>query len=131
MPYAPRKTDSHHSRSARPQQAGSSPSPPAAAESPRLSPMDVLGRFPAARAAIDDLLQDLSHLETPAERLAWVLGQENLSELSKLVGKDRSTLANYRLQRRQPDLGTLAAICRATGTSADWLLGLKEEPWAR
>lgn len=78
---------------------------------------------------IDDLLEELSQLESPSERLAWVLRQENLGELAELINKDRSSLANYRLGRRQPDLETLAAICRATGVSADWVLGLKDEPW--
>lgn len=78
---------------------------------------------------IDDLLEELSQLESPSERLAWVLRQQNLVELARLVNKDRSSLANYRMMRRQPDLQTLAAICRATGVSSDWILGLREEPW--
>lgn len=96
---------------------------------PQRSPRELLRGVPGAKAVIDELLAEVSLLQTPDERLAWALRQENLAELSQLVGKDRSTLANYRLRRRQPDLETLAAICRATGISADWILGLQEDPW--
>lgn len=80
--------------------------------------------------ALSDARSDeLADLRAPSGRLAWVLRNENLTQLARLVHKDRTTLANYRTERRQPDLQTLAAICRATGISADWVLGLREEPW--
>jgi hypothetical protein len=83
-------------------------------------------RRPIAAADLDE---ELDQLATPSERLTWILRRENLTELAGLIGKDRTTLANYRLGRREPDLVTLAAICRVTGASADWILGLADEPW--
>lgn len=66
-------------------------------------------------------------LPLPRLRLTQALAGENLAELARRIHKDRTTLSNYRLGRREPDMQTLACICRELGVSADWVLGISDE----
>lgn len=65
---------------------------------------------------------------TFAERLRALLREYDPHDLAAAVGLSRACLYHYAAGRRQPNLAKLAAICRATGLSADYLLGLPERP---
>jgi transcriptional regulator with XRE-family HTH domain len=61
-------------------------------------------------------------------RLDRLLKRQHISstDLAKTLGVAQATVSRYRSGERAPDPNTLAAICRAVGVSADYLLGLTE-----
>lgn len=68
-----------------------------------------------------------------AERLRKALGtmkQAELIELMKQNGFDmqQQRLSHYMIGRNYPDPPVLKELVKALGTSADWLLGLTEQP---
>lgn len=68
---------------------------------------------------------------TFADRLAWVLAQRDLTttDLHYETRIDRPNLARILAGEQEPRLGTLTKIAKATGASADYLIGLSSEPW--
>lgn len=50
------------------------------------------------------------------------------SDLAKKVGSTRSTISGYEADGKEPDYSTLLKICRALDVSADYLLGLTDNP---
>lgn len=58
-------------------------------------------------------------------RKAKKLNQEQASEL---LGISRSTYANYEVGAREPNLALLKKMAMVFGVSADYLLGLSDEP---
>lgn len=67
-----------------------------------------------------------------AARLRDALGAMKKAELSRLLTEyevvlDAGRLAHYFSGRNYPDPPILAALCRALGVSADWVLGLTKE----
>lgn len=53
------------------------------------------------------------------------------SDLAKKVGSTRSTISGYEADGKEPDYSTLLKICRALDVSADYLLGLTDNPSRR
>lgn len=49
-------------------------------------------------------------------------------QLADRIGCPRNTLQCWETGRRSPGCEALAELCRAMDVSADWLLGLSEEP---
>lgn len=49
-------------------------------------------------------------------------------QLADRIGCPRNTLQCWETDRRSPGCEALAELCRAMDVSADWLLGLSEEP---
>lgn len=49
-------------------------------------------------------------------------------QLADRLGCPRNTLQCWETGRRSPGCEALAELCRAMDVSADWLLGLSEEP---
>lgn len=64
-----------------------------------------------------------------ADRLARILGERNMSnaELARRCGIHPNTIGVYVAGSHEPTAGKVAAISKALGVSADWLLGLTEE----
>lgn len=58
-------------------------------------------------------------------RKAKKLNQEQASEL---LGISRSTYANYEVGAREPNLALLKKMAMVFGVSADYLLGLSDDP---
>ena len=58
-------------------------------------------------------------------RKAKKLNQEQASEL---LGISRSTYANYEVGAREPSLALLKKMAKVFGVSADYLLGLSDDP---
>ena len=54
------------------------------------------------------------------------------AELAAMLGTTRKQVGKYETGRQEMTAGKLAALCRALGVSADYLLGLpKGLPWPR
>lgn len=54
------------------------------------------------------------------------------AELAAMLGTTRQQVGKYETGRQEMTAGKLAALCRALGVSADYLLGLpKGLPWPR
>lgn len=62
------------------------------------------------------------------ERLNSLLGECSVTEFAKTLGISRQTLGFYLNGDRIPDIETLTQICERCSVSADWLLGLSNEP---
>lgn len=65
------------------------------------------------------------------ERLALLLEGKNQSELGRAIGLKPATVNRWVRGSRLPDLVTLAALARHLSTSADYLLGLSDDPRPR
>lgn len=63
------------------------------------------------------------------ERLARILGERDMSNaaLARQCGIHPNTIGVYVAGSHEPTAGKVAAISKALGVSADWLLGLTEE----
>jgi transcriptional regulator with XRE-family HTH domain len=59
-----------------------------------------------------------------AERLRDAVAGRNQSDLARELHRSRSAITQWKNGKTEPDLGTLADLCRTLGISADWLLGL-------
>lgn len=61
-----------------------------------------------------------------AERLQFLLDDRQMSQsqLAQAIGVSRSTVTGWLKYHKLPDALLVAALCRALGCSADWLLGL-------
>ncbi len=59
------------------------------------------------------------------ERLKALRGNRSQSEFAKMCGLQQQAYSKWE-QGATPNAFGVAAICQATGVSADWLLGLKE-----
>lgn len=57
----------------------------------------------------------------------------NLSKngFSRLIGLPAATVTGWEKQLHIPRADTIYAICREFHVSADWLLGLKEDPYEK
>lgn len=53
---------------------------------------------------------------------------ENQVSLSKAVGVQRQSISNYTTGQSKPDTEKLQKICLALDVSADWLIGLSDDP---
>jgi transcriptional regulator with XRE-family HTH domain len=64
------------------------------------------------------------------DRLKRIMMMRSIScnELAKLIFASPSTITGYRTGRRGPDVAQLTTLARALNVSADYLLGLKDEP---
>ena len=51
------------------------------------------------------------------------------AELSKATGIDTSQIANFEFGNRKPSLDNLKKLCVGLNVSADYLLGISEEPF--
>ena len=56
-------------------------------------------------------------------RLKYLRGDISQTELAKLLKVDRSTIASWEINRREPDLAMLAQIADMFNVSIDWLAG--------
>lgn len=61
-----------------------------------------------------------------ADRLATLCEGRSVTECAKLWGLNQASLDRYLKQQRTPTGEAVASICKATGISADWLLGLSD-----
>ena len=61
-------------------------------------------------------------------RLNELLGEMSTTEFAEKVGLSRQTMGFYLNGDRIPDSITLSQICRVCGVTADWLLGLTNDP---
>ena len=61
-------------------------------------------------------------------RIGELMGARSITEFAKELQISRQTLGFYLNGDRIPDSETLAQICRCCNVSADWLLGLSEDP---
>lgn len=62
------------------------------------------------------------------DKLRRQKGNLSNTEFAKILGISRQTLGFYLNGDRIPDCETLAHICKCCNVSADWLLGLSEDP---
>ena len=61
-----------------------------------------------------------------AQRLNLIRGEKTQKEFAKLIGVPLTSYTNWLLGISLPKLEHLKRICKITGTSADWLLGLSD-----
>lgn len=57
------------------------------------------------------------------QRIKQAKGKISQTELSRLLKVDRSTVASWEIDRREPDLATLSRIADLFNVSVDWLAG--------
>ena len=66
-----------------------------------------------------------------AARLRQVLAERGWgaqARLARAIGLDHALLTRIKQGKRAPNVNVVAAICRELDISADWLLGLSDEP---
>lgn len=57
------------------------------------------------------------------QRIKQIRGRMSQTELSRLLKVDRSTVASWEIDRREPDLATLSLLADFFNVSLDWLAG--------
>lgn len=57
------------------------------------------------------------------QRIKKIRGNITQTELSKLMKVDRSTIASWEINRREPDLESLSLLADLFNVSIDWLAG--------
>ena len=57
------------------------------------------------------------------QRIKQIRGNLSQTELSRLLKVDRSTVASWETDRREPDLKTLSQLADLFNVSIDWLAG--------
>lgn len=62
------------------------------------------------------------------ERLLKLQGNMSATDFADKLGLSRQTVGFYLSGKRIPDSETLAQICKCCSVSADWLLGLSNDP---
>ncbi len=66
-----------------------------------------------------------------ADRLALLLKGKSIAEEARALNMGRTTLTNHKLGARNPDTKTVIAYARRYRVSADYLLGLTDDPSVR
>lgn len=66
-------------------------------------------------------------METLGERIKYLRNQLTQEELSAILQVDRSTLASWEINRREPDITTLCRIADHFDVTIDWLVGHSPE----
>ncbi|WP_425058745.1 hypothetical protein SCACP_34010 [Sporomusa carbonis] len=64
-------------------------------------------------------------METLGDRIKQLRNELTQEELAAILGVDRSTLASWEVNRREPDIATLCRIATFFKVSVDWLIGHK------
>lgn len=62
-------------------------------------------------------------METLGDKIKQLRNQLTQEELSAILQVDRSTLASWEVNRREPDIATLRRIAAHFNVSIDWLAG--------
>ena len=64
------------------------------------------------------------------ERLKWARKRKGwtMEQLAAKIGVAKSTYANYELSNREPNIATIQALAKALDVSADFLLGISDQP---
>ena len=62
-------------------------------------------------------------MKTLGEKIKRLRNKLTQEELAAILGVDRSTLASWEVNRREPDIATLRRIADFFGVSIDWLVG--------
>lgn len=66
-------------------------------------------------------------METLGEKIKLLRNKLTQEELAALLSVDRSTLASWEVNRREPDIATLCRIATFFQVSVDWLVNHKIE----
>ncbi|MDF2571978.1 MAG: helix-turn-helix protein [Sporomusa sp.] len=66
-------------------------------------------------------------METLGEKIKLLRDKLTQEELASLLSVDRSTLASWEVNRREPDIATLCRIATFFQVSVDWLINHKIE----
>ncbi len=67
-------------------------------------------------------------METLGEKLKLLRNKLTQEELAALLQVERSTLASWEVNRREPDIATLCRIASFFQVSIDWLIGYQCNP---
>ncbi|MEG6584819.1 helix-turn-helix domain-containing protein [Dendrosporobacter sp. 1207_IL3150] len=62
-------------------------------------------------------------METLGDKIKQLRNDLTQEELASLLKVDRSTLASWEVNRREPDIATLCRIASMFNVSVDWLVG--------
>lgn len=63
-----------------------------------------------------------------SDRLKSARGEQSQSAAAAALGLSPMRLSNYESGKREPDLATLKRIVENYGVSADWLIGVTDNP---
>lgn len=66
-------------------------------------------------------------METLGDRIKKLRNHLTQEELASMLQVDRSTLASWEINRREPDIRTLCRLASFFNVSVDWLAGCKEQ----
>ena len=66
-------------------------------------------------------------METLGDRIKQLRNKLTQEELASLLQVDRSTLASWEVNRREPDIATLCRMAEFFHVSVDWLVGRKAD----
>jgi len=61
-------------------------------------------------------------------RIKLARGTRSQEDFAKMVGVDRTTLASWEIDRREPGLDNMAKIADLAAVSFDWLVGRDKAP---
>lgn len=62
------------------------------------------------------------------ERLKSLQGDQSVSSFARFLGIPQKSLDNYTKGLRKPSVELVLLVCSKTGVSADYLLGLSDDP---
>ena len=62
-------------------------------------------------------------METLGDKIKHLRGKLTQEELAVILQVDRSTLASWEVNRREPDIATLCLIASFFHVTIDWLVG--------
>lgn len=66
-------------------------------------------------------------METLGDKLKQLRNELTQEELAAILRVDRSTLASWEINRREPDIATLCRIASHFEVSIDWLVGYSSD----
>lgn len=66
-------------------------------------------------------------METLGDKIKQLRNELTQEDLASLLQVDRSTLASWEVNRREPDIVTLCRIANLFNVSVDWLVGHKSD----
>ncbi|KYZ76081.1 XRE family transcriptional regulator [Anaerosporomusa subterranea] len=67
-------------------------------------------------------------METLGDKIKQLRSKLTQEELASILQVDRSTLASWEINRREPDIRTLCRLAALFKVSVDWLVGYTPDP---
>jgi len=87
-----------------------------------------VGQYTPSRVPCQHQLEIIFMKKVFASRLLSLCNGKSIAECARSWGVRQASLDRYVKEQRTPTGDAVVEICKATGVSADWLLGLTDAP---